>query len=1338
MSSGSKKTTVGYWYRLLYHFGLVKGPVDAFLEFRAGDRTAWKGELTQSGRISINRANLWGGEKSEGGLEGDMDIMMGEPTQMPNSYLANHLGADQPSYRGKLSAVWRGGRWGAMNPYPKPAAFKVRRILKGWDNDQCWYPEKAVIPLDTPVPVYSLTWTQTKGNAHTFASPSDVSGWSHNPDDYSTEPVGSSISWPTGNGATGIAWLHISAPGGVPSEFHLDIKVNYDDSGKVIGTRGVTIGPATAPPIVSGFPRSQGVRVIVPAHGGPFEGYVAFACVDVRDIETGSSIGSPSNHRMLVSSTAVISSLSGMNPAHILYDSLTAEDMQGEPVAMINEASFRAAADILYSEGLGLCMEYKGEPIDEFQQRICDIIGGSMTQSRVDGQYYLDLIRGDYNLASLPVIEADDIVEFSQEPSVLTEQPNQVTVEWFDPETKSERSTTPLQAMGAIQAAGRVIPETRSYPEIATEKLALQLAGRDLQAFSTPTSRSRLTINRRPFDLRPGRPFRLRYPAEGIGDMVCVLADIDAGTLTDGRIRIVAVQDIYGFPSTVYVASEPGLALPPNVAPVPPPHQFLLEAPYVELVANMSRADLDAFPSDAGVLMTVATRPQSGLNYSIYSAAEGEDYADNGSGEWCPTALIVEPAGYLETAFTLNGGLDLREVEIGTWAMWDSEIVRIDALDVEAGTLVVGRGCADTVPVPHAAGSRIFFCGDWAGTDGLEHVDGDTVRARLLTRTSSDQLAIEDAPELTLALDQRQYRPYPPGRLKLNGLAYPDQISGDVVVTWAARDRVMQADKLIDTTLAGIGPEPNTTWNIRCYANDILDASADGLADAEYAWSPSVSAGIGRVEVRSVRSGVESLYALSAGFLLEEPLPEPAFASVVLGLAPASWLRFGETSGTAAADSSGNNKPGVYPVDASTLTIGGLVSGDSNSAILYPTEVTEITMASPPVNTSGQWAAAWICRPTAAPPQAGVGTLIQVGAGGSSCPEVDVLDAGSGRFRFRVMRSGSAQLFVSASTWAYGIKLIVTVRQTSTAVELYVNGVLEGSSGSRWGSFSGVVRIGCSRFGGTAQYPYIGVMDELQWYGYALAPEQIAELHAASVGGFVQAVAADAPLFWYRLDQVSGTSLADSAGGVSAQLVGTVGADYMLGQPSLVGDQSDRSVQFKGAGYAVSTGVRTLPVANITLMAVVQIDAGAPAGTIVSPHSANTPNTLSGSRDRALYLDSAGKLVAAIWAGSIQIIVSDMGINDGLPHIIHLACGANAAAGSELYIDGVSVGAVPHISTDTAGSRYIQIGRSNYTQWPGGSMNTVQGRICEVAWFNSRLSLASIRAQAEAAGLRGW
>lgn len=907
MSRGGKKQTVGYWYRLLHHFGFCKGPVDAFLEFRAGDRTAWKGVLRQSGRIAINKPNLWGGEKSEGGLVGELDIMMGEPTQQPNDYLAGQLGAEQPAYRGKLSAVWRGGRWGAMNPYPKNTAAKMRRVLKGWDNDEPWYPEKAEIILvpAKPLALYfaidlSTSMNELTSNGETRLE-NEKAAISACLDAINTQVVTAGgdvdimiVGWgsaPTSRqsivrrsaGATDIdalkAWVNSRTaiygtyfPAGL-----IDMAGFYADARPDAARLAFFV--TDGEPSNTGYtPEEIAASAAAIVTSQPLVAVHAIN-IDIADTTYTSMVdNTPGDEVPVVMggdpaalTSAILEALGGlicMNPIHILYDSLTASDMQGEPVGMISDASFRAAADKCHAEHLGLCAKFLGDDIGEFQQRICDIIGGNLTQSQADGLYYVDLIRGDHSLEDLPVVTADDIVEFSYEPSVITEQVNQVTVDWFDPQSKQERSTAPLQALGAIQAAGRVIPETRSYPEIAAEFLALLLGARDLQAMATPTARFRLTLNRRQFDLRPGLPFRLQYPAEGISDMVCVLGDLDTGTLTDGRLRIVAVQDVFSFPSSVYVDAQPGLAQPPSNVPVASPHQLLLESPYVELVTNMSHADLAAFPEDAGILLTIAARAQDGLNYSIHSAAEGEDYADNGSAEWCPTAQIVEAADYLDTEFTLSASMDLDDVEVGSWALWDEEIVRVDVLDVDAGAITLARGCADTAPALHVAGSRIYFCGDWAGTDGREYVDGDTVRAKLLSRTSTDLQSLAGALEHTISMAQRQFRPYPPGRLRINGAGYPGEVLGDAEVEFAHRDRTQQADKLFDATVADIGPEPGTTYEL-----EVIDQADDSLTytEAGITTSPVVipSASLpyqSLLRLWAVRDGLRSWQAACAAF----------------------------------------------------------------------------------------------------------------------------------------------------------------------------------------------------------------------------------------------------------------------------------------------------------------------------------------------------------------------------------------------------------------------------------------------------------------------------------------
>lgn len=907
MSGGGKKQTVGYWYRILAHYGLSKGPVDAFLELRGGDRTAWKGQLTASGRIRVAAANLWGGEKSEGGLDGEMDLMFGEADQAPNDYLIANLG-EQPAYRGKFTAVWCGGRYGAMNPYPKPLAFKFRRILAGWDDDTPWYPEKAAIPLlpSGPMALYFSL---------------DVSG---------------SMGTVTPNGKTRLAnmknavnaALQVIADVVIPTGALVDVIVvgwgtqpstrttmtrRHCTSADITALKAFVSGLASGlwtyfpaglldmPAFFGGAPSGARKLVFFCTDGEPTTSdgsmnaeQIAVAAGDLVEAQSGVSVyamnidlantqytehvdNTPDDGVPVIAGdnpdaiTSIIlngiGGLLGMNAIHILYDSITARDMQAEPIGLINEASFRAAADKIYSEGLGLCTEYIAdeEDIEAFQQRICDVIGANLTQSRVDGQYYVDLIRGDYDFASLPILTSDDVMEFNQEPTNLNEVTNQITVQWFDPEKKEDRTTQPVQAMGAIMAAGGVIAETKTYRELATEGLALRVAARDLQAKATPLSRFDLTTNRRSWKWRPGNYFRLQLPEEGIADMVCIVGDIDTGTHTDGRCRLKAVQDVFAFPDTVYVQPEPGLAEPEDPNPAASPHQVILEAPYIELLASLSNADMAALPVDAGGLLTIATRPSNGLNYSIYSAAEGESPADNGTADWCPSAVVNEVAGFLDASFTLTDGNDLNNVELGSWALWGSEIVRVDAIDAVTGAVTLGRGCADTPPTQHLAGERIFFCGDWVGTDGREYVDGETVSAQLLTRTSSDEQPLDSAPVLSMQMAQRQYRPYPPAGLQINGGYYPDEAFGVVNVAWVPRDRLLQADKLVTTTAAGVGPEPGTTWSVRCYLGGALDHSSDGLTTGSLAWTPS-SAGDARVEVLSVRDGIESLYPLAHEF----------------------------------------------------------------------------------------------------------------------------------------------------------------------------------------------------------------------------------------------------------------------------------------------------------------------------------------------------------------------------------------------------------------------------------------------------------------------------------------
>jgi hypothetical protein len=573
--------------------------------------------------------------------------------------------------------------------------------------------------------------------------------------------------------------------------------------------------------------------------------------------------------------------LVAMNPAHIIYESLTHSAMQGEPLDAIDETSFTAAADLFYDESFGLCTKFNpvSESVEAFQKRILNVVAANLARSRVDGKYYLTPVRGVHDLEALPVLEDDDILEYEEEPSDPLESVNQVSVEWYDPVKKKKRTTTPIQSLGAIQSAGGIVAEVASYLELPLEFLALRVAARDLAQKSPPIKRFRLTTNRVPYAWRAGQYFRLQAPRRGVADMVCMVGEIDAGTPRSGSMRLVAIQDVSSMPITVYVDPEPGVDTSPSPVPLPSPVQKLLEAPYVELAGDLAPADLAAMADDAGYVLAVAARPESGLNYTLYTAATGESLADRGSGDWCPTALVVE-AGTPDpgqTGFTLEEGFDLSLVTAGTAALWGEELVRVDAIDVSAMTMTLGRGCGDTTPQLHDAGERIWFYDTWAASDRRDYAGGEIVTAKLRTRTSSQLLDESLAPVLSIELDERAFRPYPPGALAISDDLVADVVApascvGELTVAWAHRDRLLQADQLVDAAAASIGPEAGTSYTVRYYLDDVLEETESGITgDSASPYTLSADGAV-RIEVEAVRDGATSWQAAVAEFnYLAEP-----------------------------------------------------------------------------------------------------------------------------------------------------------------------------------------------------------------------------------------------------------------------------------------------------------------------------------------------------------------------------------------------------------------------------------------------------------------------------------
>jgi hypothetical protein len=202
------------------------------------------------------------------------------------------------------------------------------------------------------------------------------------------------------------------------------------------------------------------------------------------------------------------------------------------------------------------------------------------------------------------------------------------------------------------------------------------------------------------------------------------------------------------------------------------------------------------------------------------------------------------------------------EIKPGIAAMLGSEIVRVDAVDAATGKLTIARGCLDTVPVAHPENTILWLYGideDLAYATP-EYAAGTKVDVKLLTLTSNDsQLPVAQAHTDSVTLVGRAARPYPPGNFRINGQAWPDTVTGAISLTWAHRDRKLQAEVLVDTLAGSVGPEPGTSYTVRIEDEDgNLLTEAAGLTGNNWIWNGDSDAPVVRIILYSVRNGLSS------------------------------------------------------------------------------------------------------------------------------------------------------------------------------------------------------------------------------------------------------------------------------------------------------------------------------------------------------------------------------------------------------------------------------------------------------------------------------------------------
>lgn len=249
------------------------------------------------------------------------------------------------------------------------------------------------------------------------------------------------------------------------------------------------------------------------------------------------------------------------------------------------------------------------------------------------------------------------------------------------------------------------------------------------------------------------------------------------------------------------------------------------------------------------------------------------DYVVRGQGSLTPYGLLEAELSPDALTMTIMNFQEIQGVAVdlvtGMAVLIGDEIIRLNSNTLPV--LDISRGCADTIPAVHLAGSGVWFFSETADGDDREYTATTEIAVKVLPASLSDgPVPMSKAPPHDLTFNWRFSRPYPPGLMLCNGLPWHSEIfefedlDTEFTFTWKHRDRLLQADQLVGHNEDSIGPEPGSTYTVHVYDKDnALVRTVTGITAETWVYDridaeADVPSGTGRVEIFTVRDSLQS------------------------------------------------------------------------------------------------------------------------------------------------------------------------------------------------------------------------------------------------------------------------------------------------------------------------------------------------------------------------------------------------------------------------------------------------------------------------------------------------
>ena len=814
---GSSKIEVNR-YLMSMHVGVCLGPVDAITAAYYGEKKYWTGYNTANRSYSISNTGLFGGDKKEGGVEGQMTILMGRSDQVLPDNLAQKLGRDNgldcPGFRGVTSVFHTGpssgGRggwyWAANSPYLKGLWYSVMAIPKtlGAENSRI-------------NPTAADTYFRSDGFC-IFRSYYGLYDFMMNLGSKSLSEL-----------VVIADTVETSAYSGKPHS----IEITGGSDGSLCKVfNGFESDPLTGR-VIAGLNQYTGNDICTPY--GLLKNKDGLTVATIYEsytlppgtITSGGEAYRPSAPEIRPDPSEATYDA---NPAHIIYEVMTNTQYgMGQDTVAIDTQSFVNAGQVLFDEGLGLSMAWAtSTAAGEFIEEVKDHINALVFPDPETGKMTIKLVRDDYDARTLRTVDPNNATLTSFSRKAWGDTINEIVVTWTNPASEQEETVT-LQDNGNIAEQGEVISDAKNYYGVRSADLAWKLAARELRVASAPLCSAEIELDRSFWNIRPGDCLKVTWPEYGMTDLVMRVWEVKygSGRTGGGKITVSVTEDIFSLPVSAFVqppstewvdtSSDPQPFATTRVMTMPiymaskvggvSAGAFEYPVAYAGLLAAAPNPDTTAFELVGQALDATGTTAWERRGARVVTG-HGTLLADmNAEAVSLVSAFNIDSGdGPSKSVFVLIGG--------GTDAQAELALI----MSQSSSGWTVRRGVLDTVPRAWPSGTPVWFMSpDFLFADDAQQAAGSSPSYKLLANTSRGQLAEGAAPVVTCSLTDRIHRPLRPANLKVENVGFEHidlPIDGKVDVTWSRRNRLTEETVVMSWTDADVTPESGQTTTL--------------------------------------------------------------------------------------------------------------------------------------------------------------------------------------------------------------------------------------------------------------------------------------------------------------------------------------------------------------------------------------------------------------------------------------------------------------------------------------------------------------------------------------------